>query len=743
MPSSSHSYIAEHETMNIAHYVQVIRRYQWRILSLAIALTVLASLFVLSVTPRYTAKASLLIEAEQANVLSIEEIYGLDSSRKEYFQTQYEILRSRKIAQRVVEKLDLTQQPSFNLAVHEQNKSKFIGALKGIKTWLRDSLPFIPRPPKPELNTLQTEQAQLLAQEKFAIDRLVEDLTISPLMNTQMVDISFVSENPNLAAQIANTVAEVYIESYLQAKLEMTAKATSWLNESLQGLRNKLDNAEKELSAFDERERLVNVDGVASLASDELQQLTDQLIDAQVVLQRNQAIFEQVNRQGVSIEELSTVPEVLNHPSINSVKREEVVAQSKVSELKEVYGPKHPILIAANAELSSIQNSLREQIGILVSGITNEYRTTQAKVDALKNDIETAKANVRQLSSLENQRRALQRDVDINQQLYDSFFTRLKETDQLGGFETANARVLDQAFAPKIPSEPRIGLILFLVFFVSIIVGSVLAFTIEALNSGVRSVDDVERQLGQRMLGIIPWQSHKKGQDLPLRHFFDQQNHTFSESIRTLRTSLQLLNIDAPSQTILVASSVPKEGKSTVSINLAFAMGQLNKVLLIDADLRKPSIAKRFDLPGFQPGLSNLIAQTHAISECIVTDKESNIDILTSGSLPPNPQELLASPRFSELVDELRKHYDFIIIDSAPTHAVSDAIVISKLADSLVYVAKADSTNIKVINAGLSRFMQVGHRIDGVVLNQVDLKKAGKTGDYGGYYDKYGYENQQ
>lgn len=727
--------LLEDETLQIAQYLASIRRHFWRILSLSIAVTVLASLLVLSMTPRYSAKASLLIEAEQANVLSIEEVYGLDSSRKEYYQTQYEILRSRKIAEKVVQKLGLLNKDSFNLDYFKANRSQFSQYLRSAKESLRDTLSFLPKQEAKTLTEAELREANL----KFASDILIENLTIKPLINTQVVEISYINEDAQLAADIANTVADVYIESYLQAKLDMTAKATAWLNESLQGLRSKLDSAEQALSQFDEQEQLVNVDGVASLASDELQKLNNQLIEAQVTLQRNEAIYQQANKPNVDLNELATLPDVLNHPSIQSVKREEVIAQSKVSELKQVYGPKHPVMVAANAELESIQNSLKNQISVLVSGITNEFTTTKVKVEALKRDIQDAKINFRVLSNLENQRRALQRDVDINQQLYDSFFTRLKETDQLGGFESANARLLDMAKASTIPAEPRFKLIVIAVFTLTFGIACFLSLTLEAFNSGIRSVDDVENNLGQRMLGIIPWQEHKRKEDLALRHFFDNSKHLFGEAVRTVRTSLQLLNIDKASQTILVSSSVPKEGKSTVSINLAFAMGQLSKVLLIDADLRRPSIAGRFDLPGFQAGLTNLVAGTHKLEECIVHDTESNIDIMCSGALPPNPQEVLASPRFGQLLTELRKHYDQIIIDTAPTQAVSDAIVVSKYCDSLVYVVKSDSTPAKLIKAGLHRFTQVGHRIDGIVLNQVDLKKAKKTGAYNGFYDQYGY----
>ena len=184
---------------------------------------------------------------------------------------------------------------------------------------------------------------------------------------------------------------------------------------------------------------------------------------------------------------------------------------------------------------------------------------------------------------------------------------------------------------------------------------------------------------------------------------------------------------------------MPREGKSTVSVNLAFAMGQLSKVLIIDTDLRRPSVGKLFDLPGFQPGLANLIAGTHTLDECVVKDEQSGVDVICAGSVPPNPQELLASPNFKSLLADLSEKYDHIILDSAPTQAVSDSVLVSKLCDSVIYVVRADSTSHKVINQGLSRFLQIGHRVDGVVLNQVDLNKAKKTGGYSGFYDQYGY----
>lgn len=729
--------LLELETLDLAQYWQTIRRYLWRILSLAVLITVLVALIVMSITPQYKATASLLIESNQAKVLSIEEVYGLDSSRKEYFQTQYEILKSRQVAKKVVEKLALFEHPTFD-PEYENNKSGAMGGmLDSFKLSVLKALPFLPQK---EVVTL-TEEQQLEMRKAYATSLFTLALEVTPVVNTQVVLISYEHESPEFAATIANAVGDVYIENYLQAKLDMTAKATTWLNESLQGLRNKLDASEKVLADFYENKQLVNIDGVVGLASEELQQLSELLLEAQTSLKRSEAIYRQVSVGGVSVEQLSNLPEVLNHPSIQSVKSTETIALSRISELSKVYGAKHPQMIAANAELESIKTSLESQIRSLISGINTEFLTAKSKTEDLKREVDKAKQEFRKLSNLDNQSKALQREVDINQQLYNSFFTRLKETSELGGFESANARILDAANPPQFPSKPKKGLIIAATFIVSLGFGMFLALALEALNSGIRSVDDVEKKIGQRMLGIIPWQPHRKMKNLPLRHFFDTKHHMFSESVRTLRTSLQLLNLDRPAKTILVTSSVPKEGKSTVSINLAFAMGQLGKVLLIDTDLRRPTLAKQFGFPGFQPGLANLVAGTHTVEECLVSDEYSGIDLICAGTVPPNPQELLASEKFRDLIRKLEADYDHIIVDSAPTQAVSDAIIVSKVCDSLVYVVKADATSDKIINNGLSRFLQIGHRVDGVVLNQVDLKKAKKTGEYAGFYDQYGYQS--
>ena len=719
----------ENDSVDLQYYIHVIQRFKWRIFSLAIIVTLLTAVIVFSITPQYTATATLLIQAEQANVVSIEEVYGIDSGRQDYLFTQFEILKSNDIARRVVEKLDLVNHPEFD---PDQQPKKF-----NLSAKLRELLPFLPQ----KIENLSADE-KLRIKKREVVELFVSRLNISPIRKTQLVNISFVSMSPTLAAEVGNVLAEVYIESHLEAKLNMTEKASSWLNERLSILKTKLELSESTLQAFQNKEQLVDIDGIKGLETKELQDVTRQLSEARQRLKQSEQLYSLVQSKRNDIGLLIALPEVLNHKLIQNVNEAAQIARTKVSELQGIFGPKHPVMIAAQSELKSVNENLTNQVKVLISGISNEYESAKANEISLAKAVNEKRQYFRELSSIDTKQKELKREVETNQQLYNAFFTRLKETKEVGEFQSANARLVDSALPPLLPSNPKKKLIIGLAFIVSVCLGVILAFIFELLNDGIRSVDDVENKLKQRMLGLLPLQKLPRKEGLPLRLFFDAKEHGFGESIRTLRTSLLLLNIEHDAKVISITSSVPAEGKTSVSINLAFALAQLENVLLIDADMRRPSVARTFELPAYQPGLSNVISGTHDVSECVVKDEQSGIDIITAGSLPPNPQELLASREFDKLIEQVKQKYDRIVIDTAPTQAVSDAVLVAKQSDSLIYVVKADSTREKMIKAGLSRLIQAGVRIDGIVLNQVDLKAAAKYGEYTGYYDQYGYNAQ-
>jgi len=400
----------------------------------------------------------------------------------------------------------------------------------------------------------------------------------------------------------------------------------------------------------------------------------------------------------------------LTAEQLTQINQRVLQAQFKVAEIGQRYGEKHPALVQAKLELSEAQKAFN-----------------QAKEASIE------------LSRKEFRFQELQREVQTNRNLYDTFFTRIKQANDSLELDTANARVIDSAVVPNRALKPRKQLLISLALVLSLVFGAVLAFLLDYLDSTFKSAEDVEDKLGISMLGMVPLVKQKKKESTALL-FLDDNQKNYAEAMRTVRTSVVLSGIDKPHKTIMLTSSMPSEGKSTSAINLAVAIGQMERVLLIDADLRKPTVAKVLNLPPHSPGLSNLVAGTATQEDCILHMEDANIDVLTSGLIPPNPSELLSSHKFADLLRKFAQEYDRVIIDSPPTLLVSDALVMSKVVDAVVYVIRSDVTAHQVARTGVNRLLAAKAPIIGVILNKVNMKKASQYyGAYSSYYAYGGY----
>ena len=712
------------EVIDLRQYWMTINRNKWSILSFAVIISILTTLVVFSMQPVYRATATLLIESQQANVVSIEEVYGLDSSNNEYFLTQFEILKSRQLAEKVILKLNLLDHPEFN---PEPSTLSF--------NW-RDLIPVeLPQ---------QTVSEEELAQSKFqsVTTDFLGRLTISPIRKTQLVNITFEAHDRLLAAK---AVGDAYIDNNLEARLQLTYKASEWLMERLTGLREQVNSSEEKLQQYRNAEQIIGSDGGATIANNELSLISTRLVDARRTRLEAESLYRQVKSvASPSPEAFEHIPLILNHPLVRDLKRAELETALKKADLAKRYGAKHPQMKAVESELNDVRAALYSQIKKIISSVENDYRIALANERSLKNDQTNAKQNLQSINNKEHKLQSLKKEAESNRQLYDTFFTRLKETNATGDLQTANARISDPAIAPPFPAKPKKKLIVVLAFVASIMFGIVLAFLMEALNNTVKSATDVESKLHSTMLGLLPLLDKGKSmENTSYSAYITDPQSPYSESVRTIRTGVVLSALDSPHKTLCCTSSIPGEGKTSVAINLATSLGQMEKVLLIDADMRKPSIAKAFELSNKQPGLSNLVAGTSKLEECIHRADVNNIDLMTAGIIPPNPLDLLASKRFAKVLEILETKYDRIVIDTAPTQAVSDALVLAPHVGAMIYVVKADSTNYQQAKSGLKRLRDVNAPIIGVVLNQLDIKKASKYygNEYQGYYDSYGYSD--
>ena len=717
------------EVIDLGVYLNVIKQSKWKILGFAIVVTLLTIMFALTLVPKYVATATLLIESEQTKAVSFDEIYGLDSTKKEYYLTQFEIMKSDSIAREVITKLNLKDHTDFI------GKPSLTGELKGM---IKQLLPFLNKKETSVISQEEQAERQMLG----LLAGFKSRLNVSPIRNTQLVRVSFESSDPKLAALVANTVGEAYIESQMRAKMGITQQASSWLNTRLSELRIQLDSSEVRLQAYREAQKLVDIEGIAGLVTQELEQMSKQLVDARAAKNNLESINRVINEYGnENIELLGSMPEITSHRVVQDVKREVVLVERKVSELGEVYGPKHPKMISAKAELATVKSNLNKQIKGLITGIEKELNRTTRTVNALERDLAKIRAEYQDITRKETQYNQLKREVETNRNIFNTFLSRSKETEVTSDFSSAAARFTDRAYAPRNPSKPNKKLIVILAFVASFGFAVVMTFVFDALNDTVKNKNDVENKLAQRMLGLLPHVAIPKKGFFPIHAYLEDTYRRFAESVRTFRTSLLLTHLDRAHQVIAVTSTSPGEGKTTTSANLAMSLAQMGKVLLIDADLRKPTLAKRFDIPVFHPGLSNLMIGTDQLADCVHLDTQSGVAIMPSGQIPSNPLELLSNPRFAELLTELKAQYDHIIVDTPPTQAVSDALVIAQSVDSVVYVVKSDVTRIKPITAGLERLFEVKAHVAGVVLNKVDMSKS-KDEHSHGYYDYYDYSQQ-
>lgn len=710
--------------IDLGRLFRAVMRFKWGIFGLAFAITLATGLLVFSMQPIYSASASIVLESQEANVVNVEQVYTLDTYNYNYTETQFEILKSRSLAERVVRRLVLHKNPEF---LPEESEEEAEDPWYSID--LHALLPA--REKEPPVQLTQLEKDELVIQG--ITGAVAGGLSVSPVEYSYMVYLTYESTNPKLAAEIVNTIAEEFINSNLETRLSGTLQATDWLSERLQFLKQELRQSEHALQDFRDREGLVDIEGVTGLGGNELRAFSQRLQEATRARIEAQNIKEDV--QGMnnsSTEELMTIPAVLQHQLIRDLKREHSTAQRKVVELGKRYGPKHPKMIAATADLTTASDTLTREVRKVVSGISREYEVALRNEQQLQANWESRKSEMQDFNRVEFQLQELQRDVDTNRQLYDIFFTRIKTVSETGGFEKPHARIVDRAMVPGGPVKPDKKLSITLAFILSIMLGCGISILLDVLDNTIKSPDDVQDKLRHVLLGTIPKQKLDKNGDF--EQFWENSQSQFAEAMRSIRTAVVLSSLDDPAKIIVVTSTVPGEGKSTVALNLGSALGQMENTLVIGADLRRPSLAKKCGLAYNRQGLSHFVSGTVELEDCIEYLPGLDIHVMPAGIIPPNPLEMISSRRFVDALTTLRGRFDRIVIDSAPVKAVSDALILASYADSVIYVVEADATSATHAEKGIASIVASNEPLTGIVLNHFDVKKISKYYQYNDYY---------
>jgi len=773
--------------LDLMHYYRLLLRNLWKIILFSLVVGGFSVFYALSLPPVYFAKTTLLIESHQPNVLSFQDVYQVNTGGRRYLGTQLQILKSRALAERVVDRMKLTRHPlyDFRQAPKEGAGFSFASLLELLQTKstedegsspgrhahalssggntlnnsaLDESVVAL------EINTLEDErQQQFLEKEEKELENLIRleeesieaavkkrvvevvmrSLLIFPVHGTQLVNIQFSAQDPQLAADISNAFADVYIESHLEAKLEVTQKASAWLSERLGDLRQTLRKSELALQEYRERERLIDTGGVLSIDVAELEQLTQSLVEASGKKSDAETLYRQMVSSNLSLDRLLALPSVSNNILVQGLIESRAAANRRVAELSKRYGKKHPRMLSAISDVDQAESELRVQVNNVANGVEVNYLASKEAERSLKKQIAGVKRRLQSVSRKNFSLRELEREVEANRQVYEVFLNRGKETNEASNLESVNARVIDGAIPADYPTKPEKKKIVMIAVLFSAVFAAAIVLLLDFLDNTIKSPEDVEERLRVPLLGHLPLDKENK-EKTPFLGFLSNANGSFAEAVRTIRTSFILSGLDKPAKVTVVTSSVPNEGKSTVSLCLSQALSQMEKVLLIDADMRRPSIGKALDISLLTPGLSNLIAGTADLEECLTRLPNSEVDIITAGVVLGNPLDQIAGDQFAGVLDMLKEKYDRIIIDSAPIQAVSDSLVIASHADALIYVVRSDGSSTPVIKRGLRRLSKTSARFSGVVLNQVDVEKVGKESGYDqGYYYNYGYTGSE
>ncbi len=669
------------ERPQFAEYLRIVQRHKMGILILAL-LGALVGLFrAMSAVPMYQASLTMLVQPVMPESTSNQRTYYPVMGYL-FYETQYDVIRSRAVAERAVDKLGLhlrpqsAQKPELSmwrvllekLGIRNPEDKTAEAPLEPPRlaadadaTGLLTGVGITPKPPS-ELEAQQT------ARRNSLVGMVRGGLQVDGGKRSQIIVIRYSSADPKLAAEVANAVADAYADIGLESRLDETRRATSWLTERIDELRTKVADSEAALQAFQAREGLVGTDRLRELTSSRLATLNKEL----------------------------------------------VAAQARYAEQSKRYGNKHPKMIAAKAELGEARARLRRESSQVVGAQQKEF----------------------ELSKLE-------REVATNRELYETFLQRFKKTDIASTAKNLNVRVIDRARVPGGPYAPNKKKMVLTSLFMGLLLGVGLAVLREQLDNTFKTSDDIEEKLGLPVLGILPLLDKTNKASAPERFYIGDSRSSFAEAVNHIRTGVLFSDVDQPPQVILVTSSIQSEGKTTLSSNLALGFSQLGRTLLIDADLRKPRVAKVTGLDK-ERGLVEVVAGTIPLKDCIVKDKESpNLYILKSGTIPPNPLELISSSRFASLLAELRKNFDHIVIDTAPLLPVSDGIVLGHITDGVIMVLHAGRTTHAMAREAAKRLRAANVRPLGVVLSQLAQKKFGyHYGDYhyAGYY--YGYGNE-
>lgn len=687
-----------HRGRTILDYLGIVLKRRWTILSVFVAVVSLVALYTFTVTPKYKASVQLLIERQPPRLLENQPPPSdyFDRSGEQFYKTQYKLLESRALAKKVAEKLDLKNRPPY-------------------------SRMFAQLPPEVDRITRQRLEERL-------VDSVIDDLEVSPVRDSSLVNVSYFSPDPQFAAEVANAMAQAFIEQSLSMRFLASQEAANWLKQQLAEARKKLEESETVLNNYRRRYNIVAVDDKESITAQKLEQLNKELVTAQTKRMETEARFQQISAG-------QPIAEILSNPLIQELKAQEAKLITEQSELSKKYGEGHPRMIQLRQEVGAVRGRINSETGVVTQAIKNEYRMAKSQEEKLQKALEEQKNLTQDKSDANVEYRVLLRDVETNRALYENVLKSLKTTVATENLPATNIRIVYPALVPEKPASPRKLFNLLMALGLGLFLGVGAAVALENLDTTLKTPEDVERWLEVPNLALISHidASAEQGEvpELVVHHGHQPQA---SEAYRVLRTSILFSSAEPPPRVLLVTSTLPGEGKTLSVANLGTAIAKTEvDVLLIDADLRRPSLHELFRVPR-EPGLGNYLAgETEDLP--LVATMAPHLFIMPAGLSLPNPSELLGADRMRRLLGLIPERFHQVILDSPPLMSITDAAILSTQVDGVLLVVKAETAPRKAIRDVKDHLLELQAPLLGVVLNDVPLH----GGSY--YYSHYRYHS--
>ena len=721
------------DEIDLRELLDVLIRRKWIILSTLFVCFFLTALYTFTRTPQFNAVGSIKV-AQQANTITkFDNLEASALKTMEFQQTQVEMLQSEQLASRVITSLALSQQPLFNSDI-ASNADPDPGMISKLTGLIRSENPGI----HASIALPEEEQQRITQNNILAVFR--DRFGIAPVKNSELIRISFFSPDPKLAADIVNASMDAFIDMHMDGNIKASQDAAKYLDKQIKSAQIKLEKSEQDLQEFARKIGVVSLDPKTNMTIKQMEELNDSLAKARADRIAKEGRYLQ-NRNAGSGE----LTQIMENELIQNLKNQYATLKAEYENLAVTFKADYPKMRQLKARMDDLNRRVMIERQAIFSSIRNEYETALRVEQELEKQANAQKDRALDLEKVAIQYKIYEREVETNKSIYQSLLQRSKEIEATVGAALTNIQIIDAARPPLYPFKPKVAMNLMVGAALGLMTGVGLAFLTEFFDNTIKNPDEFTNRYNIPVLGIIPFDKEGANdrQAIAFRYYKDPRSPV-AEAMRTTMTSIRLSAAGVQPKSLLVTSMLPASGKSSLSVNMALSfLAEEERCLLIDVDLRKPSLHKVFDLPQQSKGLTNVITGLNKLGEVLIHHEQfQGLDILTSGPLPPNPAEFLASKRMRVLLEFLSRHYDRIILDGPPCQGFAEILNLANMADGVVLISVEGETP----REGVKHFRNAITHVNGHLLGTI-INKSGKLkglNGYGGYqYYSYNYEYGQ